>query len=1377
MVFGRADPTSLPPPASSVLAAVIPHCCPSPLLTAPRCRQRRRPYFTTHRRLGIMADRIPQYPMFSQNLMQNSLQQSQISQQPQAPDSQMIQGLPNLEHTRTWQLQNQYRAQQSGDITASQMNQQASQWNAPVLDPLDAELVAFVLSTRSIFSYLTSYATLYRAPHIYCFSGEFPRGQTLSHGQVQGQQPTVQQIQPSFALNAQRMNAPGPAFHDPQSNQAQSLIPPNFTNVPMDTQQQAKAGFNRNAIMQPPMNHPGVSRQFQRMVAQSQQNQQAPNVMDLARLQQAGLSSQHGANHPAAADMFASSSMPSNQDQMHGSPHPAAQPTGPSTGNQGMFGNPQVQNGQKRPFTLGEIHERRNFLFGLTQQTENQIMTLLQATRGAPEHLVQSKLSQLGAELTNRKEAYSKFMAAVSQQMSNNMLPTNIPHLNPMIASPSQPQQAAVASVQAQPGFVPSASQPSAQQFGMTPTANGSSPMHSQNQTPPNQQIPVQSGQIGRPNGIPPRSGATPHQMPGGQLSNTMSPNLGNQLAMQTPIGQMAANQMRQSSRVLPLDKLRFEATYEQFCRSQQITPNARVALPDNRKVDLHQLHVYVMQEGGSQSVTLRDMWSVIGGRMGFIQSLGNNSEPPRSGPGIAQHLQHTYKEYLQRFENAYVLTVKSRAPNSPRPQIQQMNPMISNSGAKPGMLPGNPAEMPSSASRASLTQQTVNIAARYAHASVSDMRNEGVPEHIISIVDRHRPELAKYQQQQQQQQAQLIAKRNAEQEQQNMANAQGQFFNMHEQMPMGPEPGVQRPQQTMLPNTMSSMPASEQKPMNTPVAQGIPSLHKHPSQDQLQHAITAIITLKQMFQQRSLTAMPTQQLPDEQRQEYNQLLEQVHKMTLDLDSKLHMHFAIFKNEELLRKYVAIVMTVARQRQLVSTSSPQYIITLMTLRSMQTQIQKVNEDFENRWRAIRMAAAAHAQQHAGPIPPVTRPIPGAPLPISPAQNMPQTSSPSVPSINGRQAPINPPPAQQSHLQPHSLSQLQSHAQPPPQSHHHHQPQHHSQSQSQPVKKPVPPSPSVPPAHLASPTPPPPVASASTPVSSAATPQTTAGSPQTPKSPKSKAATKTRAAPRPSRKPSTTGKGPAMPETAPPSVAGVKRPPEDDVAALTNAAPSETDANNAPSPKKVKTEWDGEPSEALVKKQQEIENIKTDDDATAFLDRVKELFAMTASADNEIHSDIASTLDQILAGVAQEPTDAAATAAAFSAYGSADGLPPSALSPHMGPANDAFLEFIDFSSFTTLEDEDNDSKAPTPDLVPSSETNPSPESGSEGDSLGSLPSPDKTKTDEPGDYSDPLRLRSLREVDGGESAYYQADNWKWEGSMPTPDQPWAMFTSS
>lgn len=50
-----------------------------------------------------------------------------------------------------------------------------------------------------------------------------------------------------------------------------------------------------------------------------------------------------------------------------------------------------------------------------------------------------------------------------------------------------------------------------------------------------------------------------------------------------------------------------------------------------------------------------------------------------------------------------------------------------------------------------------------------------------------------------------------------------------------------------------------------------------------------------------------TYHIPDEQRLEYNQVLEQVFKMTAEMDQRLHMYYAVFKSEDLLRKYVAIV--------------------------------------------------------------------------------------------------------------------------------------------------------------------------------------------------------------------------------------------------------------------------------------------------------------------------------------------------------------------------------------------------------------------------------------------------------------------------------------
>lgn len=162
-----------------------------------------------------------------------------------------------------------------------------------------------------------------------------------------------------------------------------------------------------------------------------------------------------------------------------------------------------------------------------------------------------------------------------------------------------QPQQASVSNAQVQPGFVPQTNQPATTQYNMS-AANGPSPLPTQGQGTLNQQIPLQPAQMGRP-GIPPRTGSNPHQISNGQLPNTVSPNPGNFV---TQGGQKVPNQTRQSVGIMPLDKQRFESTYAQFCRSQNINPGGRVAIGDNRSVDLHQLHVHVMHEGGAKSVS-----------------------------------------------------------------------------------------------------------------------------------------------------------------------------------------------------------------------------------------------------------------------------------------------------------------------------------------------------------------------------------------------------------------------------------------------------------------------------------------------------------------------------------------------------------------------------------------------------------------------------------------------------------------------------------------------------------------------------------------------------------------------------------------------------
>lgn len=232
-----------------------------------------------------------------------------------------------------------------------------------------------------------------------------------------------------------------------------------------------------------------------------------------------------------------------------------------------------------------------------------------------------------------------------------------------------------------------------------------------------------------------------------------------------------------------------------------------------------------------------------------------------------------------------------------------------------------------------------------------------------------------------------------------------------------------------------------------------------------------------------------------------------------------------------------------------------------------------------------------------------------------------------------------------------------------------------------------------------------------------------------------------------------------------------------------ASGSATTSEASP-PKKAKTnEWEGPPSEAL-KQRQSINDISTEEDANAFLNNMQTLIQIAGQDGQESLSDISGILDVILKGYGSVPDlgDGSALSIPSMPLGDAPREPTPAAPTHP-PAADEFVEFFDFSSFGTLDEEDGTPS--TPDLISSSSTNPSPESGSEADAAHqhtTLGVADIAKIADPklDDFSeassDPLRLGAFREIDGGESAYYQSENWKWDGPMPVLEQPWAIFTT-
>ena len=206
------------------------------------------------------------------------------------------------------------------------------------------------------------------------------------------------------------------------------------------------------------------------------------------------------------------------------------------------------------------------------------------------------------------------------------------------------------------------------------------------------------------------------------------------------------------------------------------------------------------------------------------------------------------------------------------------------------------------------------------------------------------------------------------------------------------------------------------------------------------------------------------------------------------------------------------------------------------------------------------------------------------------------------------------------------------------------------------------------------------------------------------------------------------------------------------------------------PKKVKTEWEGSPSEELVKKREEAEAVKTDEDATKFFEQMTEMLRMyTANGDGQdvlISAEISDELEKILkgySGVADDP----------------DSLLGSAETGELGPPvqiKDESEQFFDWASF--MSEDESASKAATPDLVhQSSSTKTSPGSGSDNESGShgaSISMGDDVKIVKPEMTNDPLEMSIWGAIDGGEGLYYEAqDYWKWDEPMPSSDLPWAI----
>ncbi|KAF8659053.1 hypothetical protein AX16_001925 [Volvariella volvacea WC 439] len=1247
-----------------------------------------------------MADRLPQYSMISNfstglNLPQHvsqPLQQPQHPQVQQQPDTHQLAGFSD--QARLWQVQQ----------TQSQFRPPGGpEMGAVAPNPQMADLLRVQNMARM-------------------------QGQQLG----QPQRPFQMGTNPMQGLNSAGGLPSQPVFHDQNNqqhpSQPQPHMSPGFTNMGMNPNLQSRPGMmggfqNANTARQ---------LEFMNLVSQNPHNGMNFPRMNSQPAMQNGIPGQQQVN-PSSHDVF-SSGLPASDALRRPSPSHNAIPAMGMNNMTTMQVDPQEN--AKRIATLRE---------GITSHEAT--IRALEGT-GVNDHRLLKEQRELSV-----KRQYLAHLLGQSAPQSNAAWPSQMgqgprpPFNNPAMGrTPQPPQHPSIR----QPNVINPA-------MGVPQSRQVSGPL------PPGQPSQQMNGGIGNTMSTPNMGQPFPFSIQGNMSSNPMNsvqqapmpqvnqaPSQQGQPQMMVPpqpsqatLQQLAHQEpFQQRPPIRPLDRDRFTAMYRNFCQANPVQLDTTLMSLDGRPIDLHTLHVYVLQEGGYDKVNSKEEnWNIIGGKMGFVNFPGTETEPARSGPGVAQRLAQVYKECLYQFEQAY-----TRGVNKP--------------------------------SAAQLYLQF----ARFANVPSHRLREQGANEKLVQWIDSNRPILLRVWMQQQQQRLQQDP------------SMQGMRPNGVPAQPggikpnpgMGPNFNMTAQQQGAAGGSRPSFPPGASPGMQMqqrPIHSGNPALQGMivpPTNEQLQSTNRFIMAVKaELTVSLNNKAFSGVEVLPEQQVEYNGLLEKAYQLSQELDTKLPMIGAAMKHEDQLRQIIFMVVTIAHQRHLVSSSNPRYFLNLERLRQMHTQLFAIASRMRNMVRppmsgivSQQQAPQLHPQMLSqgvvrhpaipvqGQTPPQAQASPNAP----PIQH-PHLSSPSSQPVSAGDRPmvsLRPPVPRNTKANPNPVA-------------------------SGPVPGAV-----VSAAAVSTPTPPP-APSASTPVPTASTPSQSAASPQAPKSPKTKgqATPKLKPKSQPRRPPR------AQPATEPvqsPSASGsVKRQREEEgaVFSATSPATGSAPANGPSPPKKVKTEWEGQPPSG--EETTPADEVKTQEQANQFLEQMTELIKMASSnAPESLANDISGALDQILTSYSgsADPSDGLNGLPSLGVDSGASGQDASSASSNVA---DEFTQFFDFSS---LEEDDlsikpvgnasSASKAPTPELVgPSSAPTSSPESVSEAESsyhphassstiATNVTSQSTSKTE---DISEYLRLGFWKEPDGGESAYFQTTDFKWDSPVTQQEQPWAMFPSS
>jgi len=142
--------------------------------------------------------------------------------------------------------------------------------------------------------------------------------------------------------------------------------------------------------------------------------------------------------------------------------------------------------------------------------------------------------------------------------------------------------------------------------------------------------------------------------------------------------------------------------------------------------------------------------------------------------------------------------------------------------------------------------------------------------------------------------------------------------------------------------------------PTQNSLANAIPHpnvLRGRPSQEQINNAAMLVQRTKKDYMTRSITAMRFTSVPEDQRQEYSTVFDNLWKLVIEVDPKMTM-YAVLLAEDLVRRLIAMVLTCQQQRTLLSSNPPKYLLELPALKMITGQIQECIDLFNRALAAM-----------------------------------------------------------------------------------------------------------------------------------------------------------------------------------------------------------------------------------------------------------------------------------------------------------------------------------------------------------------------------------------------------------------------------------------